>query len=269
MLQKANTFSTFILDLTPKGGDIYIKINVDLIMRQVPHYLVIGNGRVAKHFAHYLAEVNLSFNTWHRQQSTAELKQLLNQATHVLILISDQAINDFIIHHLQNTDILKIHFSGSVVTPHAFGAHPLMTFSEQLYTLDQYQEIPFVLDHDAPDFSYLMPGLVNPHVRLDKSLKAKYHALSVLSGNFSCMLWQKFMSTLENEFNIPKDIVYPYMRQQTKNLLDNYKAALTGPLVRDDKITIEKNLLALQADPFKQVYQSFVSCYQIHSGNMK
>ena len=148
-------------------------------MRQVPHYLLIGSGRVARHFQHYFSLLELPFTTWDRQKSPSQLRQKLNQCSHILLLIRDQAIDEFITKHLNNSNALHIHFSGSLLSAHAYGAHPLMTFSESLYDLEQYQRIAFVLDHDAPAFENLLPGLANPHVRLHTSLKEKYHALCV------------------------------------------------------------------------------------------
>jgi predicted short-subunit dehydrogenase-like oxidoreductase (DUF2520 family) len=128
--------------------------------------------------------------------------------------------------------------------------------------MEKYQQLSFVIDHDAPAFNTLLPGLSNQHVRLQKALKPKYHALCVLSGNFSCLLWQKFFSVLETELNIPHALAMPYLLQQTQNLCEHPATALTGPLVRGDHQTIQKNLHALDADPFQQVYASFVACYQ-------
>lgn len=231
-------------------------------MRQVPRYLLIGNGRVARHFQYYFTQLGLSFNSWQRSQSLTELQQHILDATHILILISDQQINEFIRLHLHYTRAYLIHFSGSLISEKAYGAHPLMTFNPTLYPIEQYPQIPFVIDQDAPDFDVLLPGLSNPHVRLPKEFKAKYHALCVMSGNFSCMLWQKLFSSLEQEFNLPAETAQLYLQQQTKNLLTHPKTALTGPLVRGDLVTIEKNLQALQGDPFKEVYESFVKCYE-------
>src|SRR5690606_22369343 len=120
----------------------------------------------------------------------------------------------FFSQYLKNANQTVIHFSGSLVTREIYGAHPLMTFSaDQLYTLQEYQSIPFVLDHDAPEFTILFPNLPNQAVRLHTSMKAKYHALCVLSGNFSCLLWQKLINSME-QFGFPKDIVHRYLMQQ-------------------------------------------------------
>lgn len=232
-------------------------------MRQVPKYLLIGNGRVARHFQHYFTLLQIPFVTWVRTNSIASLHQQLQQTSHVLLLIADDAIEVFIARHLINYNNVRIHCSGSLVTPLAYGAHPLMTFSDHLYSLKEYLAIPFVLDHDAPDFDVLMPGLPNQFVKLDTSLKAKYHALCVMSGNFSCLLWQKLMTSMEKEFNFPKEIAHAYLMQQTKNLIHNADNALTGPLVRNDLSTINKNIDALENDPCQKIYQAFYEYYSV------
>lgn len=234
-------------------------------MRQVPNYLIIGNGQVASHFRHYFSLLHLPYTTWHRHQDYSLLNQALEKATHILLLISDDSIDTFIAENLKHHANI-IHFSGSLVTDHAYGAHPLMTFNDSLYDLAQYQAIPFVIDDDAPHVDELLPGLANPHIRLHKSLKPKYHALCVMSGNFSCLLWQKFFTTLEQEFNIPHSFAHLYLQQQTKNLLSNHETALTGPLARGDDMTLEKNMAALSGDAFQSVYKSFV---QANRGDQK
>jgi predicted short-subunit dehydrogenase-like oxidoreductase (DUF2520 family) len=234
-------------------------------MRQVPHYLIIGNGRVATHILHYFALLQLSYSHWHRPHPLSLLNQELARATHVLLLISDQAIESFTAEYLQHSSALRMHFSGSLVTDAAYGLHPVMTFTHYLYDLKKYQAIPFIMDDDAPPFADLLPGLPNEHARLHKSLKPKYHALCVLSGNLSCLLWQKLFKSLENEFNIPQAIAHHYLQQQTHNLLTTPETALTGPLVRGDHLTIEKNIAALENDSFQDVYKSFIACYH----NMK
>lgn len=231
-------------------------------MRQVPRYLIIGNGRVAHHFQHYFSLLALSFEVWHRNKPLTQLKQQLNTVSHILILTSDNAIEIIATEYLQDTKAMRLHFSGSHVSDNAYGTHPLMCFNNDLYTLEEYRAIPFVIDHDMPDWEMALPGLQNRHIRLHKSLKAKYHALCVLSGNFSCILWQKLFDSFEQEFNIPQSFSYDYLLKQTQNLISNSSTALTGPLVRDDKITIEKNLMALNSDPFKNIYESFVECYK-------
>ena len=225
-------------------------------------YLIIGNGRVARHMKHYLALLNLPALHWHRQYSLDDLHVKLTHSTHVLLLINDDAIVDFHQQYLANDNHLCLHFSGSLLCTSIIGAHPLMTFAHELYSLATYQSIPFILDEKAPEFACILPGLNNPHARIKAAQKAKYHALCVMAGNFSCLLWQKLFKTLENEFNINANYAKPYLTQITENLLKNPDSILTGPLVRGDKKTIQRNLQALKADPFHLIYDSFVACYQ-------
>lgn len=228
-------------------------------MRQVPHYLIIGNGRVAKHFCHYFNQLGIVFSCWHRKLPREQLDKLLSSATHILILISDDAIDCFINSYLSTSKACLIHCSGSLTSEKAYGAHPLMSFSHELYAIEQYQAMTFVVDDDAPDSSELLPGLPNASVRLKKSLKAKYHALCVMAGNFSCILWQKLMRSFEQEFHLPSSISHPFLMQQSKNIMSDYTTALTGPLVRGDDETIAKNIAALEGDSFQEIYKSFVN----------
>lgn len=231
-------------------------------MGQVPRYLIIGAGRLARHFQHYFSLLDLPFTSWCRQEPRAKLYAALPHASHVLVLVSDQAIENFVRAHKEKTKAYWIHCSGSLVSEICHGAHPLMTFGETYYDLTVYPTIPFILDHDAPTFSTLLPGLPNTHARLDTRLKAKYHALCVLSGNFSCMLWQKMFVSFEEELNLSPTLAHPYLKQQMQNIMQDAASALTGPLVRRDTKTIEKNIAALTADAFQDIYKSFVSCYQ-------
>lgn len=217
---------------------------------------------MARHFQHYFSLLDLAYCTWHRKEPLSKLRALLPQASHVLLLISDRAIESFIEAHLTDHPALRIHFSGSLVSNEAYGAHPLMSFSEKLYTLERYQMIPFVIDHPAPSFAHLLPGLPNPHWRLSLAFKAKYHALCVLSGNFTTLLWQKLFHDFENELQLPKESAHAYLQQCMQNLLDHPDQALTGPLVRQDTFTLENNLAALNNDPFQRIYRSFMTCYE-------
>ena len=231
-------------------------------MRQVPHYLLIGNGRLARHFQHYFSLLNLSFVTWNRKAPLDQLFAHLKHTTHILLLISDQAIEAFIFQYLQNTQAKLIHCSGSLVSQHAYGAHPLMTFNQTLYDLKHYSALPFIVDQEAPDFKDLLPGLPNKFFKIPAALKPKYHALCVLSGNFSCLLWTKLFSSFEKEFNFPAEIAFPYLLQQTQNLITDYKNSLTGPLVRNDVETLTRNINALSNDEFQTIFKSFVNSYQ-------
>src|SRR5579872_4812260 len=109
---------------------------MDLIMRQVPRYLIIGNGKVASHLQYYFTLLQIPFYTWSRKQSFSELYSLADKSSHILLLIKDDAIEKFIEQELRHVSATLIHFSGSLVSQYAYGAHPLMTFNNTIYTLE-------------------------------------------------------------------------------------------------------------------------------------
>ncbi len=223
-----------------------------------PRYLIIGNGRVARHFEHYFTLVRIPSQSWSRKQnSIEELRELFVSSDITLILISDSAIEEFIQEHsfLQTKPV--VHFSGSLSTPFAFGAHPLMTFAPGRYELETYVRIPFVCEKGTWSFSDLFPKLDNPHYEIEKSKKDLYHALCVLSGNFTTLLWQKLFSEFET-LGLPHEAASLYLERTATNLNHHPEHALTGPLARKDVVTIKKNLLALKDDPFYDVYLAFV-----------
>ncbi|EKD74978.1 MAG: hypothetical protein ACD_44C00270G0003 [uncultured bacterium] len=235
-------------------------------MQQVPRYLLIGNGRLAFHFRHYFSLLNLNYQTWSRHESHEKLLSQLDFASHVLLLISDDAINDFYKKSLKNHNKIFVHFSGSLITDKIYGAHPLFSFTKNLCEFETYQSIPFIIDDDAPTIQEILPSLPNPHMRLPKSLKGKYHALCVLAGNFSCMLWKKLFYEFQNTFNFPPHLAHPYLKQIFLNIKNDPENCLTGPFLRRDITTIQNNIEALNNDIFQEIYTSFWNCYQKPEG---
>jgi len=224
-----------------------------------PLFLLIGRGRLSRHLQHYFDDLGLKYRVWNR--GGPPLQDCLEGCSHSLVAISDDALVNFLQQNpaLQSTCV--VHFSGSQSTPLAWGAHPLMTFTEQLYPVEDYREMHFVVDQDAPPFEALLPGLPNPCQRLSKELKARYHAECVLSGNFTALLWDHFFQVMERQLGLPRQAALPYLRRVAANLQGECPA-LSGPLVRGDRATVQRNLEALAGDPYQHVYTSFVEAYQ-------
>ena len=229
-------------------------------MRQVPRYLLIGDGRLARHFRHYFSLLELPYLTWSRRENSPEkLAQQLNFATHVLLLISDSAIEAFIETHqlADNKSLTVMHCSGCLQTDKAISTHPLQTFSDALYGLQDYQEVPFIIENTALTFSQLLPGLTNPYYFINPEKKPYYHALCVMANNFTTILWQKYFKTMQQQFAIDKKDLLPIFKRTMENLQYNNQNVLTGPIARKDQQTINNNLTALQQDPFYSIYKAF------------
>ena len=179
----------------------------------------------------------------------------------VMVLISDAAIEPFIAAWPALAAHRLVHCSGSLVTPVAECAHPLMTFGPDLYDLPVYRQIPFVLDAGRMPFADLLPGLPNPSFTIAAADRPTYHAHCVMAGNFTTLLWRKLFDLLEHRLGIPADAAHPFLVRTVQNLVADPGCALTGPLARGDAATIAANLAALEGDPFAEIYSAFARTY--------
>jgi len=239
--------------------------NNKLPVAQVPELLLIGDGRLARHLTTYFEQLGLGHAVWsrrgHAEGRSPELRALIHSGTRALLAISDGAIDPFVSSHPELQDAIRIHFSGPLLTPLATCAHPLFSFASALYTRDLYERIPFVIDKGAPPLESLIPGLPNPAFFIDPERRPRYHALCVLAGNFTTLLWRKFFYELDSEFGIAPEQALPYLESVTRALA-RPGAPLSGPLSRGDHATIQRNLEALQGDPFDDVYRAFLAAYE-------
>ena len=219
---------------------------------KTPTYGLIGRGRVAAHLGRYLELEGLPHLSWHRGMDDAE--SVLADADVMLLAISDDAIAGFPADHPALCDRPMVHFSGSLVVDGVAGLHPLMTFGPELYDLETYRSIPFITEIGRPGFRDVFPGLGNPSRAIDPELKPLYHALCVLAGNFTTILWNKAMGDFEDRLGLPRELLQPFLDRTAANTLRQGSAALTGSLARADCGTIERDLEGLAGDPFRGVY---------------
>ncbi|MDR3607018.1 MAG: DUF2520 domain-containing protein [Oligoflexia bacterium] len=221
---------------------------------------------MARHFLFYLKSLGLTVHSWSRRSATAPLplplKEALRDCSVILILVSDPAIEEIA---QEFPDRLCFHFSGSLVTPFAHGAHPLMSFGPELYPLAEYEKIPFILEMDAERvFKQAFPALKNPTHLIRKEDKTRYHALCAMAGGLSSLLWAKLFSELESSFGIPPEAAVPFLERVSRNLATHPQTPerfFTGPIIRGDHAAVARHLEALSNDPYRAVYQSFESAY--------
>lgn len=218
-------------------------------------FLIVGAGKLAKHLNHYLSLLEQSPLNWDRSQDPHLLKTKIAESTHVLLAISDSAIESFYRKHLAGLDKTVVHFSGALNIPEVIAAHPLMTFGPELYDRDTYFRIHFVIT-GATHLHEALPGLPNEFSVLAPEHKALYHALCVMGGNFPVVLWQKMFAEFDR-LGISREAARIYLETVLHNTMKNPQTALTGPLARHDKSTVIKNIEALENDPFQKVYFTF------------
>lgn len=223
-------------------------------------YLIVGNGQLASHLKFYFQSQNIRIQTWNRREhSVQQLTELHANTTYTLLCIKDTAIQEFIqTHHLKSNRC--IHFSGSLIMPETLQFHPLMTFSKNLFPIDFYSRFSFIGVKGQKTLQDVFPFLKNTYYEIEPHQKAFYHALCVLSGNFTNMLWKKAFEDF-SKLQIPAEAVTPYLEQVFTNIKINHLSSLTGPIARKDTETLKKNLQSLSGDPYLDVYKSFVKAY--------
>lgn len=222
-------------------------------------YLLIGSGRVARHLAHYFQLLNINYHSWDRSQDPHALARKVAQASHVLVAISDSALEGFYRQHLAGHDITAVHFSGALHIDGMIAAHPLMTFGPELYDLDSYKKIHFALT-GAPSLHEALPGLNNSFSIISPEQKALYHAYCVVGGNFVTLLITEMLKGLSS-LDIPPSAGTVYLEKVFANTLQHPQGAATGPLIRKDAATVEKNLHALKSTNLTPIYEAFVKTY--------
>ncbi|AZZ37999.1 hypothetical protein CIK05_14705 [Bdellovibrio sp. qaytius] len=218
--------------------------------------VIIGNGRMAKHLSHWCELLNIKVTHWHRSQGVALNLQNIDS---IWLAISDNALVSFFETLKPKLSGQKVvHFSGTVHHPEMIAAHPLMTFSYDLYDLAIYNKIYFGLT-GVETLSEALPGFKNSFFKIAPSDKPLYHALCVTTGNLPQLLWSETLPQFA-DLKIPQEAVKHFAQQSLTNFFAAGPAAVTGPIVRKDTTTIEKNLSALEKVnlKLKNIYQSFL-----------
>lgn len=226
--------------------------------------LLIGSGRLAQHLRHWnnLLEKPNKLIFWDRSQDLELLKDSLKKCTAVWLAISDSAIQSFFNDHLSNSKLKVIHFSGALDDQRFLSAHPLMSFPDTLLPDEVYNKIHFVIN-GFENLDDALPGFKNPFTILNSEKKSFYHALCVLAGNFPQLIWSEVALRMK-ELNLPVEASDLYIKQITENYLSLKEKAITGPLVRKDYVTIEKNISSLNQTPkLKNIYVTFMEEFSL------
>ena len=229
-------------------------------MKQSKTYGVVGNGNVATHLLHYFRRKGLNVKHWHRGL-VRSAEQILSPCDVVLVLISDDQIESWIKKNAWIQKKIVIHCSGNLATRYAQSFHPLFNFTSELYTDEIYEKIPFIYEKGT-SFTEIFPNLLNPSFEISKRHRPLYHALCVMAGNFPTMIWQEASTIFSKKMKLPHDLFVPYIENCVEEFKNNPGNALTGPFVRKDKKTIQKNIKSLEKTKLQPVYKSFAKNFK-------
>lgn len=211
----------------------------------------------------YGSQQGIDYEVWSRSDSSKSFKDICRSVSHIWLMIPDKEIDCFIESYcLAESSFTLLHSSGACQSKYAWTVHPLYCFGTELTSTVNYESFPFIVEEEGPSFQELLPGFKNPHYRIAKENKARYHALCVLANNFTTVLWQKFFKSMNDDYGISSESSSYLLKATLENFLKNPNAALTGPLIRGDKDTLELNYKALEGDAFQNIFSSFVDTYK-------
>lgn len=138
--------------------------------------------------------------------------------------------------------------------------HPVRSFAHLDAAVDEFKGTYCGMEGDEIAKVTLTPifekigGIL---FELDKKLKSRYHAASVLANNYLTTLhYHATLAYVESgiEKSMAKQLASSLMQQGLKNLeLEDHENALTGPLQRNDQQTIAAHFQALAKLPALQM----------------
>ncbi|MCS6838216.1 MAG: hypothetical protein NZ480_05150, partial [Bdellovibrionaceae bacterium] len=129
------------------------------------HILIIGSGRIARHFQFYLSHLGFNVKLWSRQEGETKLKSLIDLSATIMLAVPDDHLHDWCSKILEMGNSSKskalIHFSGARREEHWVDLHPLGSFDFALFPPSFYSQITLVSSRmDAPFYvQKALPGL--------------------------------------------------------------------------------------------------------------
>lgn len=204
-----------------------------------------------------------------------DLDSLIEGSDTLFIAVSDSAIRDIwdCIAARNVKGKVICHFSGSLSSDifsnkeHAgvsvCSVHPIYAFSNKFTAHQNLTEALFTVEGDyyaLKRMQELFQLLPNKVVKIPTEAKIKYHAAaSVASNQVTGLLWMAV--ELLKESGITEETAYEMLEPLVKNSISTIfskgcKEALTGPIERGDRKTVENHLDSLEGPLWNQAYRA-------------
>lgn len=240
---------------------------------------IVGSGNVAKHFIKAFIDAEIYINgIWNRNQQTANeiskeccipvvKENDLSKLNGIFILaVSDTAIE--VVATKINPQATIIHTSGSTPMDILTRTHtnagvfyPLQTFNKNRNIT--FNTIPILIEYSNDNVKNIIENWANK-LQIQSfyclsSDRMKYHLAAVFACNFAnhmLSLAEKWIKLNHLDFNLLKPLIVETFE---KLLEQGAIPSQTGPAIRNDQITIQKHLKALEKySDLKKMY-SFVT----------
>jgi predicted short-subunit dehydrogenase-like oxidoreductase (DUF2520 family) len=155
--------------------------------------------------------------------------------------------------------------------------HPIKSFASPEQSINNFKGTYFGFEGNMKGFDILnslFKKIGGEILFIDKEKKDLYHTACVLSSNYLVSLAHCaancFQNTGINEEQ-STELALSLMESALQNIktLKDIKKALTGPIIRGDKQTIEKHLLALNFNTeIKKIYEN-IGLYTLNNFDLE
>lgn len=227
-------------------------------------YVIFGAGRVGGNLADYLTDLGHAvalISHDDAKSNSDRCREKIASAEIVAAAVPDDAIAPW--RHQWRDDLrgkTVIHFSGAAQVRGVAAFHPLYSFPPHRLSPHTMRTVTFACPKGGPTFGDVFPGASNPHFEIADADRAHYHALAVLSGNFSAFLWNETMKELAKFPGLDaEEAMGSYLASIIDRFAEAPTASLTGPVARKDAKSVAANLDALGGSPkLKELYEAFL-----------
>ncbi|MEZ5921669.1 MAG: Rossmann-like and DUF2520 domain-containing protein [Parvularculaceae bacterium] len=226
--------------------------------------IIFGKGRVGSAFAVYASDLGHEVDAVSHAEADGAEAALFRRIAHadlVAAAIPDGALAGFAARFgTAFQERPAIHFSGALIIPGMSSYHPLYSFPASPLPPAMTRRIAIAREDGARPFGEILPGAANPEFAVPSKDRALYHALAVLSGNFSAHLWNETAKIFAGEFpDAPAGTLNAYFQSLVDRFGESPEASMTGPLARRDGATVKANLEALSGAPhLEALYRAFL-----------
>ena len=248
----------------------------------------IGAGKVGFSLGKYLAVNGIALSGYYSRsrESAGEaaeftgsevfdsIEELVRESSAIFITVPDGTITE-IFDRIKPLDIsgkLICHCSGAMSAAEAFpgigsagahglSVHPLFPVSSKYESYKELSKAFFCLEGDcAEQWSDILTSIGNSVRIIDSSVKVRYHAACAISSNLVCALAAESVSLLK-ECGFTADEALQALRPLAmSNMAKIFDAgpvnALTGPVERNDVLTVSKHLKCFGTDEEKELYKA-------------
>ena len=251
--------------------------------------VVIGAGNVGSHLVKaFQSAEKVNLVQWYSRDKMSikaptkgielcnDLKDL-KSADIYIIAVTDKAI-EALSKQLPFENRLVVHTSGSVALKkldmkHKRGVfYPLQTFSK---TSDlEFSEVPFCIEtmnkEDSSQLKTLATYMGSPSYMINTEQRQALHLSAVFINNFSNQMY-RIAHELSDYKSVNFDVLKPLILETAKKVqfISPYNAQ-TGPAKRNDKVTINHHLRALESHPeYQSLYKQLTNSIKTTHGLKK